>query len=109
MVLVPLNPRGICETDAIRIGSQLWVVTQWHGAASSSRFWRPARMICTESIQHSPMGSRLVLNEPMPTRVFKGKRSAAGYEIRLEPEIFVNFGSSMPVAEAAERRRRQLV
>lgn len=109
VVLVPLNPRGIWEAEAIRIGSQLWVVTQWHGAASSPQIWRPARMICTEGIKYSPMGSRLVLDEPMPARVFKGKRTSASYEVWLHPEIFVHFGASLPLAEVAGRSRRQLV
>ncbi|QSI29143.1 hypothetical protein GNX71_05955 [Variovorax sp. RKNM96] len=108
VVLVPLNPRGICETDALRIGRQLWLVTQWHGAGLPQGVWRPVRMIRVDDFQVRPMGDRLVLVEPMATRLFKGKATFPGHEVLLHPDILVDFGSSTPVTEAAARRRRRV-
>jgi len=109
VVLVPLNPRGICETDAIRLGNQLWLVTQWLGAGPPRAVWRPVRMIRIDGFQIRPMGDRLVLVEPMATRLFKGKGTFPGHEVLLRPDILVDFGLSMPVTEAIARRRRRIV
>jgi|GEM_PF-3223076 len=108
VVLVPLSPRGICETDAVRIGRQLWLVTQWRCEGLPPGVWRPVRMIRIDGLEHCPMGDRLVLVEPMAGRAFTGKGAFPGYEILLHPEILVDFGASMPVTEAAARRRRRV-
>lgn len=109
VVLVPLNPRGICETDAIRMGRQLWLVTQWCCEGLPLGVWRPVRMIRIDGLESRPMGDRLVLVEPMAGQAFKGKGAFPGHEILLHPEILVDFGASMPVTEAAARRRRHVV
>jgi hypothetical protein len=108
VVLVPLNPRGICETDAIRMGKQLWLVTQWYGEGLPKGVWRPVRMIRIDGLECCPMGDRLVLVGPMASRVFQGTGTCAGHEILLDPDILVDFGLSTPVIEAAARRRRRV-
>ncbi|SFQ37078.1 hypothetical protein [Variovorax sp. 770b2] len=108
IVLVPLNPRGICEANAIRIGLQLWLVTQWQGHGRSPGIWRPVRIVRLDEFDLRPMGERLVLVRPMASRVFRGKKGAAGHEVVLDPQILVDFGRSLPVAEAAARRRSRV-
>lgn len=106
VVLVPLNPRGISETEAIQIDARLWLVTKWHRIAAPRVLWRPMRMICIDAQDCSPMGPRLVLNVPMGQRVFRGQGNWPGYEIWLHPDIFVDFGSSFPAGPTTGRARR---
>ena len=98
-VLVSLNPRGICEADALRLGAQLWLVTEWRQVRSAAGIWRPVRMIRIDDLKWSPMGGHLVLLEPMATRLFKGQGpTRSAHEIRRDPQILVDFGASFPAA-----------
>lgn len=75
VAILPLNPRGICETDAIQMGAQLWLVTEWHHVRPSPGIWRPKRMIQANLLRCSPMRRRLVLADPMSSQVFNGRQN----------------------------------
>jgi|GEM_PF-6338539 len=104
-VLLAMTP-GVFEVDALEIDAQLWLVPQWIREVSSAReggraaitksnCWKPAYLLKIDWHEVTRMGDLLVVDAPMPTRIFRGKLTPNdGHEIRHSPDVQVCFGAS---------------